>query len=141
MIAKMTKDFKKFKRTMQLMVILGAGSIVVSRQIPVDTYKGLLAGFGTSLLLIGSLNMLIILIKSRNNSDFEKDLEIEFADERLQANKMKGLAYAGIVGMMALAFSNMFHLIWDVDLLFTNILIVMIYVVIILGFKVYYKNK
>jgi len=68
-------------------------------------------------------------------------MNLEFVDERLRLNKLKVLAYSGIVGMMALAFSNVIHLLFDTDVLIGNIIILFGYVVILIGLKLYYRNK
>jgi len=141
MIAKMTKDFKKYKRMMQGFAVIGLLFIGGSFLQESDTIKGLMAGLGTSFTLIGSLNLLILMFKSKRNKDYAEEMDLQMSDERLVKNKLKGLAYSGVIGMMALALSNVVHLIWDVNSLLLNNVVVFMYVISIGCYKLYYKNK
>lgn len=135
------KNFSKYKKVMQLLLALGLLSLLAGQFIEADAMKGFLMGFGSSVTLVSGLNLLIFFVKQKRDEDYETEMNIEFTDERLNMNKQKVLAYSGIIGMMALALSNAIHLIFDNDLLISNIIVVFIYVISLAGFKLYYRNK
>ena len=135
------KDFRKYKKIMQVLLGLGLLALVGSVLVNEDALKGMLMGFGTSVTLVSGINIIFMYVKQKRDDAYESDMNLEFVDERLRLNKLKVLAYSGIVGMMALAFSNVIHLLFDTDVLIGNIIILFGYVVILIGLKLYYRNK
>ncbi|MCH4887220.1 hypothetical protein EZV73_06540 [Acidaminobacter sp. JC074] len=135
------KDFRKYKIMMQ--ILLGVGLLALASAVFVseDALKGILMGFGTSVTSLSGINLIFMYIKQKKDDAYESDMNLEFADERLKLNKLKVLAYSGIVGMMALAFSNVIHLLFDTDVLIGNMIIIFGYVAVLVGLKVYYRNK
>jgi len=135
------KDFSKYKKVMQVLLGLGLLSLLISYFIELDSMRGFLTGFGSSITAVAGINILVMFAKQRKDEDYEREMNIEFTDERLRINKLKVLAYSGIIGMMALALSNAVHLVFDNDLLISNIVVVFIYVISLIGLKLYYRNK
>lgn len=135
------KDFSKYKKVMQVFLVLGLLSLLGSIFVDEDAIKGMLMGFGTSVTLIGAINMMVMFIKEKKNAEYEAEKNLEFGDERIRINKLKILAKSGVFGMLTLAFSNVVHLLFDTNLLISNIVVIFAYTFAVLGLKIYYKNK
>lgn len=126
---------------MQVFLVLGLLSLLGSIFVDEDAIKGMLMGFGTSVTLIGAINMMVMFIKEKKNAEYEAEKNLEFGDERIRINKLKILAKSGVFGMLTLAFSNVVHLLFDTNLLISNIVVIFAYTFAVLGLKIYYKNK
>lgn len=133
-------DFKRYQKKMIAITVVGLIATVIALFLERDSIGGMLLGFGSTLLLVGIINIIIIIIKKRSNSEYEEEMDLVFKDERLKNNTITALAYSGIVGMMLLALSNVLHLLIDVNLLITNIAIVLIYSLLLIVLKVYYRS-
>ena len=137
----LVKDFQKYKKLMYILFGIGLLSILSSFMVEEDSISGLLAGFGTSLSLVGAFNLIVMFAKKKKDEQYEEDMSLEFTDERLGLNKLKILAYSGIVGMFALAISNVLHLLFETDLLISNIVVIFGYTITLIGLKLFYKNR
>ncbi len=116
-------------------------SIISSILIDSESFKGLLMGFGTGLTLVGVFNIIVMYVKKKKDEQYEDDMNLEFTDERLILNKFKVLGYSGTIGIFVLALSNVAHLIFETNLLISNIVVIIGYTFLIAGFKLFYRNR
>jgi hypothetical protein len=131
---------KNYKWIMSILIIIGLCLIMISNLDIAGHKSSYTAGLGVGLIFAAVLNLVIIRIKQRN-SDFEGEVEVQMQDERVKLNKMKSLAYAGIVMIATLVICNMLSAYMDFDLRVGNIIVLFSYSISLAGFKWFYRNR
>ncbi len=131
---------KNYKMILSTLLILGICFILMSRLEVKWINSAYAAGLGVGLVFAAILNFIVIKVKQKN-ADYEEEVEMQMQDERVILNQMKALAYAGIVAIASLVFTNTLAAIMDFDLAVGNIVVLFSYSISLAGFKWFYRNK
>lgn len=135
------RSLKKFKTIISILLVIGLLCILLGVLfIEEESAKGLLSGIGFGLVVTAALNLIIVQLKAKKDS-YEEEMELQFQDERVKLNKMKALAYTGIVTIFMLCTVLILNVLIDFDLLLGNIIVLFTYSIVLVIFKYYYKNK
>lgn len=135
------RSLKRFKTIISILLVIGMLCILLGVLfVEKESAKGLISGIGFGLVVTAALNLIIIQLKAKKDS-YEEEMELQFQDERVKLNKMKALAYAGIVTIFMLCTVLILRALIELDLLIGNIIVLFTYSIALVIFKFYYKNK
>lgn len=134
------KLMKNYKWIMGVLIILGVSLILFSRLELEGINSEYTLGMGVGLILAASVNLVILWFRFRN-SDYKEALEIEMNDERVKMNKMKALAYAGVVSIASLCIMSMLNAYIEFSMVTGNAIVLMIYAFTLAFFKWILRNR
>lgn len=133
-------SLKSYRTVITIMTFIGIGLLIASRWLEVERYQATLSGVGTGITLVGAINIIMIRIKLRNEASRE-DMELSFKDERLQLQRWKELAVAGIVSLLLLCMFVLLNAFIDFDLRVGSVIVLFSYTGTLLLSKLYYNFK
>lgn len=139
-ILKKKGSLKAYRSVMTVMTFIGVILLVVSRWLEVESHRATLSGVGTGIALVGVINILILRVKMKHE-DLKEEMELSFQDERIQLQRWKELAIAGVVSLFLLCVFVLLNAFVDFDLRVGSVVVLFSYTGTLLMSKIYFKMQ